>query len=858
MKRLRRSAWLAGLAIALFACLSDVALAADVADAASDALMAPMLDQATEQISGMFGTFNAAILSLAGILLGYNILAGVAQTAHDGEMLGRRWSSMWMPIRLAIGVAAIVPTPSGFCTAQIVVNYIAKAGVTAGAGIWGGYVRMEQEKAIKDYKLPDISGIRDLAATMFVSQICSVAKQKEVQEMDPESRTASGFSDGYKIQVTKISDTEYAIGDGFDPSACGGYSLPDYGNDETGIGQAHKEATDILLMRMRDLAAVVSDTSKPIDQAATQTAISSAVAEYQSRIETAAAANIQTQNTKNFNTAKAANSSSWMNAGAYFASQGTAVSSSIGVANAVPKGMAPKETDKGGLQARGEQSLTTPNGQDKGFFAGLWDSAKGAVSSAASAVSDSVANAVAKFFNPIIAPFQNIMNGTGNPIQNMQSLGFVCIGAGFAALAGSALLYIVSGGAAMVLMGIAASIIGFGMMNAYYLPIVPAMTYYGGVIGWFVIYLECLIAAPIWALMHLLAGGEGMVGSAQSGYKKIVILFLRPSLLTLSFSLVMGSMEMLIKGWNTAFSAAFSANLTMTGWTGLINLIPMFFVYTITMIPIMHRIMKLINIIPEAITNWIDGSDGHFGSSSAEHMSGQSHGMAMAGAAFAGNAGGQMLNSAMNSRNEKLKQQDAKEARNAAASDRAQQTQVMGRLADAIGALGINPNDPPYLTPNGGGGSDGVCPKCGKSPCECGNNSGGGDDSNNNNNGGGGMNSVPRGDSGGTGGMGGESGGVDAGGPSITPSGGEGAGAMAGGAEGGAMAGGMEATAAGAALGPVGIAAGAAVTAASMAAEVGGKAAEGMTGAMSNAASSMSQEASSDSQSSGGGSQQSE
>lgn len=846
MKRLRRSAWLAGLAVALFACMSDVALAADVADAASDALMAPMLDQATEQISGMFGTFNAAILSLAGILLGYNILAGVAQTAHDGEMLGRRWSSMWMPIRLAIGVAAIVPTPSGFCTAQLIVNYIAKAGVTAGAGIWGGYVRIEQEKAIKDYKLPDISGIRDLAATMFVSQICSVAKQKEVQEMDPESRAASGFTEGYKIQVTKISDTEYAIGDGFDATACGGYSLPDYGNDETGIGQAHKEATDILLMRMRDLAAVVTDTSKPVDQGQTQAAVSSAVAEYQSRIETAAAANIQTQNTKNFNTAKAANSTSWMSAGAYFASQGSAVSSSIGVANAVPKGMAPENKDNAGLQARGEKSLTTPNGQDKGFFAGLWESAKGAASS----VADSVANAVAKYFNPIIAPFKNIMNGTGNPIQNMQALGFVCIGTGFAALAASALLYIVSGGTAMVVMGIAASVIGFGMMNAYYLPIVPALTYYGGVIGWFTVYLECLIAAPIWALMHLLAGGEGMVGSAQSGYKKIIILFLRPSLLTLSFSLVMGSMEMLIKGWNVAFSAAFSANLTMTGWTGLINLIPMFFVYTITMIPLMHRIMKLINIIPEQISGWIDGADGHFGSSSAEHMSGQSHGMAMAGAAMAGNAGGQMISSAVNARQEKMRQQDAKDARNAAAKDRADLHQVVGRLADAVGAMGgINPNDPPYITPNGGGGSDGVCPKCGKSPCECGNNSGGGDDNNNNNNGGGGMNSVPRGDSGSTGGMGGESGGVDAGGPSITPSGGEGAGAMAGG---------MEATAAGAALGPVGMAAGAAVTAASMAAEVGGKAVEGMTGAVSNAAGSMSQEASSDSQSSGSGSQQSE
>ncbi len=844
MRKLRKGAWLAGLAAVLLACVCDAAFAADAVDAASDALMSPILDQASPEISKLFGTLNGAILSLAGILLGYNVIAGVAQTAHDGEMLGRRWSSMWMPIRLAIGVAAIVPTPSGFCTAQLIVNYVAKAGVSVASGAWGLYIDTRGEETVKNFKLPDISGIRDLATTLYVSQICSVAKQKEVQEMSPESRDANGYSEGYKIQVTPLTATEYAIGDGFDKMACGGYSLPDYGDDPTGIGQAHQQATEVLLMRMRDLAAVVTDTSKPIDQAQTQSAVDAAVAEYQKRIETAAAASVRAQNTKNFNQAKSMSSGSWMNAGAYYASQGSAISSSIGVANSVPKGTAPKASDNAGLQARGEQALSTPDGKDKGFLASLWDKTKSSVS----AVGDIIQNTVAKFFNPIIAPFSNIMNGTGNPIQNMQALGFVCIGAGFAAIAAAALISIASTGAAIGIMGIAATIITFGMINAYYLPIVPMLMYYGGVIGWFVIYLEILIAAPIWALMHLLADGEGMVGSAQTGYKKIVILFLRPLLLSLSFVLVMLSMEALIRGWNMAFSAAFSANLTMTGWTGLVNLIPMFFVYTVTMIPIMHKCMSLIPAIPEGISNIIDGHDAGHGSSASSQIGGQSHGMAQAGAAFAGNFGGQIMGSVANSRNEKKREESANKAREAAAKDRHNLNQAVERLANGIEGMkgGINPNDPPYIPPGGGDGG-GKCPKCGKKPCECGGGNSGGSDGGDGPNGpSGGMNSVPRSDSGG-------SGGVDAGGPSITPSGGEG-GAAGGAMEGGAMAGGAEAAAGGAALGPVGIAAGVASSAASMAVEVGGKAVEGASGAMSNTANSMSQEASSDSQSVGGGS----
>ena len=44
-------------------------------------------------------TFNVAILSVGGILAAYTVLAGTLGTAHDGEMLGKKFSSVWIPIR---------------------------------------------------------------------------------------------------------------------------------------------------------------------------------------------------------------------------------------------------------------------------------------------------------------------------------------------------------------------------------------------------------------------------------------------------------------------------------------------------------------------------------------------------------------------------------------------------------------------------------------------------------------------------------------------------------------------------------------------------------------------------------------
>lgn len=61
----------------------------------------------------LLAQLNAGILVLAGILLFYTLVAGTLSTAHDGEMLGKRWSSMWVPLHTALGAAAIMPSIGG-------------------------------------------------------------------------------------------------------------------------------------------------------------------------------------------------------------------------------------------------------------------------------------------------------------------------------------------------------------------------------------------------------------------------------------------------------------------------------------------------------------------------------------------------------------------------------------------------------------------------------------------------------------------------------------------------------------------------------------------------------------------------
>jgi len=49
------------------------------------------------QIMGtMFGVFNAAVLALGGIVIMYTLTVSTMNTAQEGQLLGQRWSSIWV------------------------------------------------------------------------------------------------------------------------------------------------------------------------------------------------------------------------------------------------------------------------------------------------------------------------------------------------------------------------------------------------------------------------------------------------------------------------------------------------------------------------------------------------------------------------------------------------------------------------------------------------------------------------------------------------------------------------------------------------------------------------------------------
>ena len=143
------------------------------------------------QIMGaMFSVFNSAVLALGGIVIMYTLLVSTMNTAHEGQMLGQKWSSIWIPVRATMGLALLIPKASGYCLMQILVMWVVVQGVGAADKVWnaaldylnrGGAI-IQSEMNPTDNLLP--SGAGDVAIgaqTILAGQVCMLGLQTQLQ-----------------------------------------------------------------------------------------------------------------------------------------------------------------------------------------------------------------------------------------------------------------------------------------------------------------------------------------------------------------------------------------------------------------------------------------------------------------------------------------------------------------------------------------------------------------------------------------------------------------------------------------------------------------------------------------------------
>ena len=155
-------------------------------------------------IGAMFGVFNAAVLAFGGIVLLYSLIVSTGNTAHEGQFIGQKWSSIWVPLRSFVGVGAIIPVSSGYCLMQIFVMTVVVQGVGAADSVWnaalsylsrGGLIVQQQIRPSSSVAADD-GKILSAAMGIQAAQICMITmenKFKQYHETDlREASLATG------------------------------------------------------------------------------------------------------------------------------------------------------------------------------------------------------------------------------------------------------------------------------------------------------------------------------------------------------------------------------------------------------------------------------------------------------------------------------------------------------------------------------------------------------------------------------------------------------------------------------------------------------------------------------------------
>jgi hypothetical protein len=153
-----------------------------------------------------------------------------------------------------------------------------------------------------------------------------------------------------------------------------------------------------------------------------------------------------------------------------------------------------------------------------------------------------------------------------------------------------------------------------------FLPSLPYTIFMIAVVGWILAVLQSIIAAPLWALMHL-TPDRTFIGGQTQGYLLLLSLFIRPALIILGLFSAMMVANPVIGYIAKAFWAMRDANVTSTeslGWfIEFLQWKNWLIVYGFVLLPVVYMIFGLSQTLPDTVLRWIGAGISSMGETQA-------------------------------------------------------------------------------------------------------------------------------------------------------------------------------------------------------------------------------------------------
>jgi conjugal transfer/type IV secretion protein DotA/TraY len=189
---------------------------------------------ASTMLSSAFRYFDSGVLLFGTLILTAVTIFGVLNSANDGEVLGKTWSTFYTPVRTVAAAGSLIPAASGYAPVQIMLLYVVAWSVGFASNLWTNVVSVTiandvTQSALNSVK--DDSNFNNAISQAIRMNVCAQAMNKAMQSLGLPTKLAyqSVTTNGTYV-ATKSTQTRIYFADPNSPGSdalCGSITLSD-------------------------------------------------------------------------------------------------------------------------------------------------------------------------------------------------------------------------------------------------------------------------------------------------------------------------------------------------------------------------------------------------------------------------------------------------------------------------------------------------------------------------------------------------------------------------------------------------------------------------------------------------------
>ena len=573
--------------------------------------------QAAELMLQIFAAFNLVALALLSAFFIWIMAIAVAGTAHEGVPFGKKFSSLWMPLRCAMAMGALAPIFKGLSIFQIALLACIGWSINLGNHVWelgvdyfvehGGQITVQAP----DQNVTKYSSIANGVLTSLTHQY--YLRDRRGLNVQP----GGGPWQYSENLITRGGESTFF----FNGNA--GKITIDCINPSDALCAGKRGAVDPAIASLHDVAAKLADPNVPasdIDPTALYDAANIINANILSGLQSYAKQGQLQAKLKDFQ--DLAGQYGWFIAGSSYWSiswinQETRAAMYSGITYSGPEwtdsewdGMTHGLHDAGAVEQRLKNYIATAYANRRGItdttaspsVTDEENRLEQALGWIRSFVSSTVLGKVVSLW------FEYL--GRHDPIMALSNIGdyFIAAAEGLfgAIFISSKIPFLSSDGITVFLaFSVVLPLALYGIVLAYYLPAIPFIRWVSALCGWIILIVESLIAAPLWVCAHALPEGDGAAGQhGRRGYMLFLGILIRPPLMVAGFFCAVVLLNVLGRLIGTGFELIYSG-MSQTKMMGPVGIASMSIILGAVIIMAANKFFSLIHHLPEHVTNWI-------------------------------------------------------------------------------------------------------------------------------------------------------------------------------------------------------------------------------------------------------------